>query len=98
MTKWNKKTAFKHAKKFKKFRTFDREAAGCYKYLKRYGWLDEAVSHMERGKQTFWTLERLKEEVTLLTTRTSLYRNSRGAYNAALKNNFLDILYPKVAA
>jgi len=98
MTKWTKEKAFRHAKKFNKFREFDRKAAGCYKYLKRNGWLDEAVSHMERGKQTFWTLERLKEEATILKTRTELYKNSRGAYNAALKNNFLDILYPNVVA
>ena len=91
---WTKQSAFAHAKKFKKFGEFDRNAAGCYKYLKRNGWLDDAVSHMERGKQTLWTLEKLQKTALKHTTRSKLYKHERGAYNRALKDGVLDKLYP----
>ena len=91
---WTKESAFKHAKSFNKFRDFDRNAAGCYKYLNRNGWLDEATKHMERGKQTLWTMAKLKKIALKNNTRSKLYKAERGAYNRALKDGVLDILYP----
>ena len=67
--------------------------AGCYKFLKRHGWLDEATIHMSKGQKVTWTFEALKEIVASVSSRTELYKHYRSAYNRAQKDGLLDILF-----
>lgn len=93
MARWTKETAFAVAKKYTDFRTFDREMAGCYKFLKRHGWLDEATIHMSKGQKVIWTFEALKKVVASVSSRKELYKLHRSAYNRVQKDGLLDILF-----
>ena len=69
---------------------FDKSGSS-YNSAKRYGWLDDVCSHMskkEKKPKCYWTLERCKKESKKYLTKGDLYKNSSGAYNAIIKNNW----------
>jgi len=72
---------------------FNKGSRQAYKAAWRRGILDDICGHMNRPKSDRkWTLEALKIEALRYQTRTEFSKGSSGAYDAAWKNGWLDIV------
>ena len=72
---------------------FNKGSRQAYKAAWKMGILDEICRHMTRPQPVRkWTLEALKIEALRYQTRTEFSKGSSGAYNAAWKNGWLDIV------
>ena len=83
------------ALKHKTRNEFRKRSRGAYKSAVKNGWLDEVCSHMvlEKGDRGYWDIfENVQEEALKYKTKREFYKESRGAYNSARRNGWLDIV------
>lgn len=89
--KWYKENVFEEARKYKSKSEFKKGCASAYKLAWKNGWLSEMtwftrpVVHNKK-----WTKEKVFEEARKYQTRSEFHKCCTGAYEIALKNNWLD--------
>lgn len=90
--KWSKEECFRQAKKYTSRGDFESKESGCYKASLRLGIYEEVCAHMNYKKlpNNYWTKDKCGIEALKYKTRTKFYRGSGSAYNACLKNGWLD--------
>ena len=97
--KWNYKSCFEEAKKYKTRSEFEKCNQSAYESARKNKWLDDYV-WFEKGiiikalKQTKWNKETCFEEAQKYKTRTEFSKNCSGAYHVAIKNKWLDDFFP----
>lgn len=89
--KWNYKSCYKEAQKYKTLKEFRKKSPAAYNVVCKNGWQDDyvwlkTVAH----KPNYWTYERCYKEAQLYETRTQFQKGSGSAYDKALKENWLD--------
>jgi len=93
---WTKERCQQEALKYKSRSDFQKSTTP-YQISFKNGWLNHICSHMVRpitwNKK--WTFESTKVEASKYNSRTEFKTKSSGAYDAALKNSWLDIFFPK---
>ena len=71
---------------------FKRLYPSAYNSSRINGWLDEICEHMQYicSPNNTWTKEKCKEEALKYKNRRQFNLNAKGAYNASLRNGWLD--------
>ena len=98
---WTYESCKSTAAKYKTRKQFYVKDNSCYIIAKNNGWYDEITSHMPKGHYqgkgiTKVTFEYVKEKSKDCKNRTELAdKHGRHTYKTALKNGWLDILFPK---
>ena len=93
--KWTYEICYEEAKKYSSATEFLRASHGAYnsawrnKWLKDYTWFMSKSESMSKAR-TVWTYEACYEEARKYKTRAEIKRNSQGAYDAMLRNKWLD--------
>ena len=90
---WTKERCHEEALKYKSRKEFKIKSGGAYDAAKKNKWLNEICSHMVRKvsrKKRYWTKEKCHEEAFKCTTRNEFIKKAQGAYDAAIKNKWLD--------
>ena len=89
---WTKEKCRKEALKYNTRYEFFIESRGAYKSSRRKGWLDEVCKHMIEilKPKGYWTKEKCRKEALKYKKRTKFQRGSSGAYDAVLRNGWLD--------
>lgn len=86
--KWNKRTCYEEAKKYKTSSEFEYGSSGAYSAARINGWLNDytwfAVLKQEWNEQTCFN------EAKKYKTRGEFYKGSRGAYMKALKTGWIN--------
>ena len=92
---WTKEKCQVEALKYKTRSEFEREKVSAYNASLRNKWLDEICVHMLLTKKIkyYWTKERCLIEAMKYKTKKDFYLNNKSAYNASLKNKWLDDIY-----
>ena len=105
--KWTHDTVISEAKKYKTKKDFSLNARGAYKVALQNKWLNECTWFdvtgvlLSKSKVNYWadkktwTYERCKELASEVKGRFALRRKSPGAYQASLRNGWLDEFFPK---
>lgn len=90
--KWNKEKLEKIAKKYSSLKKFRLEQKGAYLFACKKGCVRKITHHMVREikPRGFWNKENCLKEARKFSYRTDFMQNSGGAYNSALKNNWID--------
>ena len=71
--------------------SFSKNSRSAYSTAQQNGWLDDVCSHMSRPAPVRkWTFEDVKNEALNYENRKTFFIGSCGAYNAALRNGWLD--------
>lgn len=88
--KWNYKSCYKEAQKYKTLKEFRKKSSAAYNVVCKNGWQDDyawlkTVNH----KPNYWTYERCYKEAQKYETRTKFQKGSGSAYDKALKKNWL---------
>jgi hypothetical protein len=93
--KWTKNECIRVAKMFDSKKQFlsAPEYSGAVQSARRHGWIEEICSHMKDGNVR-WSKEKCIKEAQKHKSRTSFMRNSKGAYNYALRNKILNVVFP----
>jgi len=93
---WTKERCQEEALKYKTRGVFYKNSGSAYGAAFRNGWLDEICSHLilKNKPNDYWTKERCQEEALKHKTRTEFQKMGKGAYSIALKNCWLDDLFP----
>lgn len=86
--KWNRRTCYKEAKKYKTLTEFEYTSSGAYAAAQRNGWIKD-YSWFAVLKQN-WSKERCYSEAKKYTTRGGFCNGCFGAYNKALKEGWID--------
>lgn len=88
--KWNYKSCYKEAQKYKTLKEFRKKSSATYNVVCKNGWLDDYV-WLKRvaHKPNYWTYERCYKEAQQYETRTQFQKGSGSAYDKALKENWL---------
>lgn len=94
-TSITKDQVFDIAKKYTKRNDFKTKDAAAYRVAQKYGWLKDAVKHMPRHDSTVWTFEKTRKLASTVKSRSELKKISQSAYHSALKNGWLDQLFPE---
>lgn len=92
---WNHDRCMAVAGKCFRRMVFVRKFPGAYASCIRNGWYDEASKIIDQNMFNKWGLEHLKEESSKYPTRRGLRSGNPEAHEAAIKQNLIDILYPK---
>ncbi|WPZ08794.1 DEAD/DEAH box helicase [Roseivirga spongicola] len=88
---WTYERCAKEALKYNTRERFRKGSSGAYDKSRIKGWLDEICAHMETSRNGgYWTYERCAKEALKYNKRTDFCKGSGGAYNSAIKNNWLD--------
>ncbi len=75
------------------FRKYDRN---CYDSAYLNNWLDSITKHMsKRHINGYWTFEKCQKEAKTHKNITQFMENSKGAYTASKRNNWLNEFFPK---
>ena len=93
--KWTFEKCKEESLKYKTKKEFYKNNNSAYNSAIKNNWLDILCNHMKTKKVHkfgYWTKEKCREESEKFKTRTELYKKSTGAYNAMLKNGWLDEL------
>lgn len=89
---WTSERCHDEALKYKSRTEFKIKSTGAYYSSIKHGCLDNVCSHMISitKPNNYWTYERCKEEALKYNKKTPFIRQSRGAYNSAHKNGWID--------
>ncbi|WP_269609662.1 GIY-YIG nuclease family protein [Prochlorococcus marinus] len=89
---WTKSMLMEVAKQYKSLKKFRTEKKGAYLYACKNGYLTEVVKKMDRllVPHGYWTIEKCKEKASKYHYRNEFQKEFGSAYNAALKNGWLD--------
>lgn len=89
--KWNKKTIFAEAKKYKTKYEFQSGCGSAYVAARRKGLLKE-MNWFEEGRKPnfFWTKEMVFSEAKKYKTKREFKKGCSSAYTFACKNNWID--------
>jgi len=91
--KWDYDSCKKEALKYNKRIEFREGSLGAYFSSCKNGWLDDVCGHMVelRKPYGYWNIkEKCKKEALKYTTRTEFRKGSSGAYDASMRNGWLD--------
>ena len=94
---WTYETYYEEAKKYKTRKEFGDNASTAYNVARENGWLDDYDwMHLIKKPHGYWDVfENVAEVAKKYRTRSDLhYSKDSGAFDAALRNGWLDILYP----
>ena len=82
----------KEALKYKTKTEFSKGCSSALSAARRNGWVDEICSHMDETRKPagYWTLERCRKEALKYKTKTEFSKGCVSAYQAALRNGWLD--------
>ena len=86
--KWNRRTCYKEAQKYKTSTEFEYGSSGAYSAARNNGWLKD-YSWFTVMKQK-WSKERCYNEAKKYKTRGEFHQGSRGAYIKALKTGWIN--------
>lgn len=89
---WTKERLIEDAKKYTSRVEWKKASQSAYALACASNWLDICCSHMERlvNPAGYWTRERCKEDAGKYKTKKKWAKDSGGAYDAALSNNWID--------
>lgn len=87
--KWNKKTVFAEAKKYKTRNEFCKGSNGAYAVARRKGWLSEMDWFNGRKPNGYWNKENVFEEALKYKTKSEFKKGCGCAYHSARKNGWL---------
>ncbi len=105
--KWDYNTVMAEAKKYRTKKEFGTNARGAYKvalangWIRLYDWFDDTHHTLSQSlreswnNRKKWTYDACKQAANKSKGRADFMRKSSGAYNASLKNNWLDDFFPK---
>lgn len=94
---WNKSKVKKEALMYSSRTDFFKGSVSAYEWAKRNKVLDEICSHMKKYiPPSKWNKENLKIESDKYDKRSHFQKENGAAYNAALRLNLLDKLFPGV--
>ena len=97
--KWNRKTCYEEALKYRTRNEFCINSSGAYQKACRNHWLDEYTwlktktqtnSDGHKGLGLIWTYEACYEEALKYRTRSNFQKDSGSAYASARKHHWLD--------
>ncbi len=89
--KWNYKSCYKEALKYKTLKEFRKKSPSAYNVVCKNGWQDDYVwLKTIPHKAGYWSYEKCYEEAKKYKTRTQFQKGSGSAYDKALKENWLD--------
>jgi hypothetical protein len=90
--KWDEDKVAELAKSYESLQKFRSEQKGAYLWMCKHGLTPQLNQHMTRAlrKRGHWSKEMCLEEANLYHYRSEFMRGSGSAYNAALKNGWLD--------
>ena len=85
-----KNEALKHKTKYE----FQKKSGSAYNSALKNGWLNMITTHMiiTQKPTGYWNIERCHEESLKYKTRIEFRKNSNGAYSAAYRKNWLNII------
>lgn len=87
--KWNRKTCYNEAKKFKSASEFDKKSASAYSAARKNGWLSDYV-WFDVLWEAKWDKQTCYDEAKKYVTRGEFQRGSRGAYVKALEKGWIN--------
>lgn len=95
--KWTRQRVFEEARKYKTRTEFKKGCRGAYTAACKNKWISEMTWFVSSQKPNgYWNnKERVFEEARKYRNRTEFQKGSVGAYQKALKNGWLDELFPK---
>lgn len=92
---WNHDRCMIVAEKCLRRIDFVRNCSGAYASCLRNGWYEEALKIIEKNMFDKWGRQQLQEESSKYPTRGKFRSGNPEAHEAAIKQNLIDILYPK---
>ena len=92
--KWTYEKCKEEALKYNNKRDFTKYGKGAYSYAYKRGWKDDICSHMIELKKPngYWTKERCENEYLKYNNIKQFKQLSKGAYDSAKRNKWLDSL------
>jgi len=89
---WNYENCKKESLKYKSRSEFAKNNGSAYYSSIKNKWLDDICSHMILKKKPngYWNYENCKKEALRYKTKKFFYKNSKGAYNSAKRNKWLN--------
>jgi len=89
---WTFERCKKEAEQYKTRGEFVKKNPKAYNASLRNKWMNKICGHMKEIKKPngYWTFERCKKEAKKYKSRTEFAKKGRGAYDAAVKFNWLD--------
>lgn len=96
--KWTYDVCKLEAAKYSKRGDFRKKSYKCYDACLRHGWLDLFFKELDGGNRfkQKWTKEKCREEALKYKSRSEFINRNKNAYNACLRNRWLDEFYPKL--
>lgn len=91
---WDLSSLQNIANKFNSIRDFKKNSLNAYNASMRLGLFNQITSHMLDDRQKKWTYDMVKSESEKYKYRSELQKNNPSAYSVALRNNWLDDLFP----
>ena len=89
--KWNYDTCKAFASNYKTRSEFQKASMAAYNVALRNGWLEEYVwFEQKHNPDGYWNHDTCMEEASKYSTRSEFQKNSKGAYNVARKNGWLN--------
>ena len=90
--KWDFETLSQEALKYSTKSEFEKVNSSAYNTALRKGIIDIICQHMIKLKEVsgFWNFDNCKVEALKYDKRVDFQKNSKGAYKASFKNNWLD--------
>ena len=95
---WTLEKCKEDALKYNSIKEWNKFSSSAYNISKSNKWLKECCGHMNRSikiPMSYWTLEKCKEDALKYNGRYEWQKKSRGAYQSAYKNGWLDKFFPK---
>lgn len=87
--KWNRKTCYTEAKKYKSASEFEKANGSAYDAARRNGWIKDYTWFDVLWKAK-WDKESCYKEAKKYKTRAEFYQNSAGAYKKALEKEWIE--------
>ena len=90
---WTYDSIKQEAKKYDTRNKFQIGSNGAYKFAYKNNFLDDITKHMDqknRKPKGYWTFELVKKNAEKYNTIGEFYKNCKGGYSSAYKNNWLD--------
>ena len=95
---WDFLNCKEEALKYETRNEFIEGSPGAYRAALKKGWLEECCAHMIeviKPKGTWDDKEKCRKEAKKYKSRSEFQKYSKGAYNVALKNEWLDEFFPE---
>jgi hypothetical protein len=89
---WSREKCFDTAKECNSRSEFSKKYRTAYKLALKLDILDEVCKHMIEGRKSnnYWNFENCKIEALKYNNKTEFIKNAFGAYDVALKNNWVN--------